>query len=65
MRLLKFTNAGAWADALTKETDKDAKKIVLAGMHVTEANAKKSAAVVAKTIAAEKLDALGADYEVG
>jgi len=58
VRLLKFTNAGAWADALAKETDKDAKKIVLAGMHVTEATAKKSAAIVARTIAAEKLDAL-------
>ena len=36
----------------------DAAKVVLAGTHVTTANAKKSAAVVAKTIAAGKLDAL-------
>jgi len=58
VRLLKFSNAGAWADALTKETDKDVTKVVLGGMHVTTATAKKSAAIVAQTIAADKLDAL-------
>ena len=58
VRLLKFKAAGAWADALVKETDKDAAKVVLGGSHVTTANAKKSAAVVAKAIAASKLDAL-------
>jgi hypothetical protein len=58
VRLLKFKQAGAWADALTAETDKDAAKVVLAGMHITTANAKKSAAVVAQTIAAGKLNML-------
>ena len=58
VRLLKFKDAAAWADALVKETDKDARKVVLGGVHVTTANAKKSAAVVANTIAAGKLAAL-------
>ena len=31
VRLLKFKQAGAWADALVSETDKDAAKVVLAG----------------------------------
>src|SRR6266853_2207947 len=58
VRLLLFSSAGMWADAIVKETDKDAGKIVLAGNHVTAAQAKKSAAVVARTIAATALDAL-------
>jgi hypothetical protein len=58
VRLLKFKQAGAWADALVSETDKDAAKVVLAGTHVTTAIAKKSAAVVAQTIAAAKLNTL-------
>jgi len=57
-RLLLFSNAGLWADAIIKETDKDAKAITLAGAKVTMLQAKKSAAVVAQTIAATKLDAL-------
>ena len=58
VRLLKFKEAGAWADALVKETDKDAARVVLGGVTVTIANAKKSAAVVAKTITAAKLNML-------
>ena len=58
VRLLLFSNAGIWANAIIKETDKDAGKIVLAGDKVTLAQAKKAAAVVAQTIAATKLDAL-------
>ncbi len=58
VRLLKFKQAGAWADALMKEVDRDAAKVVLAGATVTTANAKKSAAVVAQTIAAGKLNTL-------
>ena len=58
VRLLKFKQAGAWADALTKEIDRDLAKVVLAGVTVTAANAKKSAAVVAQTIAAGKLNTL-------
>ena len=58
VRLLKFKQAGAWADALAHETDKDVATIILAGAHFTTANAKKSVAVVARTIAAEKLNML-------
>ena len=58
VRLLLFSSAGMWADAIVKETDRDAGKIVLAGDKVTAAQAKKSAAVVARTIAATALDAL-------
>jgi len=58
VRRLKFKNATAWADALVKETDRDAAKVVLGGMHVTTVNAKKSAAVVAQTIASQKLNTL-------
>jgi hypothetical protein len=58
VRLLKFKDAAAWAGALTQETDRDAAKVVLAGVHVTTANAKKSAAVVARAIAVGQLDSL-------
>jgi hypothetical protein len=58
VRLLQFSSAGLWADAIIKETDKDAGKIMLAGTHVTALQAKQSAKVVAQTIAATKLDAL-------
>jgi hypothetical protein len=58
VRLLLFSSAGMWADAIVKETDKDAGKIVLAGDHITALQAKKAAAVVARTIAATALDAL-------
>ena len=58
VRLLKFTQAGAWANALVKETDRDAAKVVLGGIHVTTARAKSSATIVAKTIVAGKLTAL-------
>ena len=58
VRHLKFKNATTWADALVKEIDRDAAKVVLAGMNVTTANAKKSAAVVAQTIASQKLNTL-------
>jgi hypothetical protein len=58
VRLLRFKDAAAWADALSKETDRDLAKIDLGGLHVTAATAKKSAAVVAKTIASGRLDTL-------
>lgn len=57
VRLLLFSNAGLWADAIVKETDKDAGRITLAGDKVTLLLAKKAATVVAQTIAATKLDA--------
>ena len=58
VRLLEFGGAGAWADAIAKETDRDAGTIRLAGRKVTRAQAKKSAAVVARTIATDRLAAL-------
>lgn len=57
--LLRFKDATAWADALAKETDRDAAaKIDLGGSQVGAANARKSAAVVARTIASQRLDTL-------
>jgi hypothetical protein len=58
VRLLEFATASTWADAIAKETDKDAGRIRLAGRTVTMARAKKSAAIVARTIAADRLAAL-------
>jgi hypothetical protein len=58
VRLLLFSGATAWADAIAAETDKDAGKIVLAGTSFTLAQAKKAAGVVAATIAMTRLDAL-------
>ena len=51
-----FSSAGLWADAIIKETDEDAGKIVLSDAKVTALQAKKAAAVVALTIAATALD---------
>jgi len=58
VRLLEFGDATAWAEAITKETDKDAGTIRLAGQRVTLARAKRSAAIVARTIATDRLAAL-------
>jgi hypothetical protein len=56
--LADYWSSRAWSNAIVKEVDKDVAKIVLAGKAVPLAQAKKSAAVVAKTIAGEPLDAL-------
>ena len=58
VRLLLFSGATAWANAIAAQTDKDAGKIVLAGTSVTLAQAKQAAVVVAGTIATTRLDAL-------
>ncbi len=58
VRVLEFAGARAWADAIARETDKDATTIRLAGRRVTKAQAKKSAAIVARTIATDRLSAL-------
>ena len=58
VRRLGFSGAKAWADAIAAETDRDAAKIVLAGTEVTQAQATQAAAVVAGTIAMERLTAL-------
>jgi hypothetical protein len=58
VRLLLFSGAKAWGDAIATETDKDAAAIVLAGTAVTLAQVKKAAKVVAGTIAMTRLDAL-------
>jgi len=58
VRLLEFTDAAAWAEAIAKETDKDAGTIRLAGQRVTLPRAKKSAAIVARTVATDRLAAL-------
>lgn len=50
VRRLKFSRAGAWADLIAAETDKDVGQIVLAGQHVTKEDAKTAAAAVAETL---------------
>ncbi|MFD2372046.1 hypothetical protein ACFSO0_19135 [Brevibacillus sp. GCM10020057] len=58
VRLLHFDNAILWADALLEETDKDLEKITI-GRDVLDAEkAKKSAAIVAHTIAQTRLSSL-------
>jgi hypothetical protein len=58
VRLLEFSGAAAWADAIARETDKDAGTINLAGHKATRVQAKKSAAILARTIATDRLAAL-------
>ncbi|HEX7599456.1 MAG TPA: hypothetical protein VF518_14665 [Polyangia bacterium] len=56
--LLSFKGAKAWATAIAKETDKDVKKIVLAGQTVPTAVAKKSAKLIAQSLVQTKLKSL-------
>ncbi|MGB8931825.1 MAG: hypothetical protein WCC48_11315 [Anaeromyxobacteraceae bacterium] len=58
VRLLSFGGAKAWADLLERETDRDLGQVRLGSSPVTAAAAKRSAAVVAKTVVEEKLAAL-------
>ena len=58
VRLLSFDGAKAWADLLERETDRDLGQVRLGSSPVTAAAAKRSAAVVAKTIVGEKLASL-------
>jgi hypothetical protein len=58
VRLLAFGGAKGWADALGAETDRDVGQVRLAGEPVTVAAAKRSAAVVAKTVVTRRLASL-------
>jgi hypothetical protein len=58
VRLLSFSGAKNWADLLEQETDRDLGQVRLGSSPVTVAAAKRSAAVVAKTIVEEKLASL-------
>jgi hypothetical protein len=50
VRMLEFSDAAAWADAIENETDKDVGTIRLAGQVITKENAKKSAKAVAVAV---------------
>ena len=56
--LLTFSKRGAWSKAIARETDKDRKTIVLAGVTIAPALARKSAQIVAQTLALTKVAAL-------
>ena len=58
VRLLSFAGAGAWADRLVAETDRDVGRVRLGGLTVTAGVARASAAIVARAIVKEKLRAL-------
>ncbi|MCF6796743.1 hypothetical protein L1M59_11485 [Bacillus sp. ET1] len=56
--LLEFKQASEWAKVIEEETDKDLSEIRLGGITVSEADAKKSAQIVASTIMKTKLMSL-------
>ena len=58
VRLLEFSDAAAWADAIEEETDKDVATIRLAGQVITKENAKKSAKAVAVAVVKRQLPSL-------
>ena len=58
VRLLSFQGAGAWADRLVAEADRDLGRIRLGDVAVTAAVARASAAVVARAIVRTKVPAL-------
>lgn len=58
VRLLSFGGAKEWAALLEKETDRDLGQVRLGNAPVTVTAAKRSAAIVAKTIVTAKLAAL-------
>lgn len=60
VRLLSFDQAGAWADAVEEETEKDlgTKNITIAGRALKVADAKKSAQIVAETLVKKPTDVL-------
>src|SRR5512133_144324 len=58
VRLLSFGGAEAWADLLERETDRDLGQVRLGSIPVSAAAARRSAAVVAKTIVGGKLASL-------
>ncbi|MED1794158.1 hypothetical protein P4V54_15865 [Brevibacillus nitrificans] len=58
VRLLQFDNAAEWAEALQEETDKDHSGILLGRTSLDVETAKKSAAIVARTITNARLNSL-------
>lgn len=56
--LLKFTGKSKWAKAITDETDKDLRQIIIDGQVIDPGLAKQSAIVVAKTLVQFKPKAL-------
>lgn len=56
--LLKFSKRAVWSKAIARETDKDRKTIVLGGETIAPAVARKSAQLVAQTLAQTKVAAL-------
>jgi hypothetical protein len=58
VRLLSFRGAAAWADLLAAEVDRDLGRVRLAGVAVPAETARRSAAIVARTIVEEKLASL-------
>jgi hypothetical protein len=59
VRLLSFGQAAHWAHAITKETDKDAGRVVLAGIDVPAAAARESAEIVAEVLTTRRMATLG------
>jgi hypothetical protein len=64
VRLLNFADHGAWANAISRETDRDLSDIVLAEEEISRAVARKAAATVAATLVNGKLAALE-DHALG
>lgn len=58
VRQLKFTGHAKWADLISAEADKDVRGIVLDGVKIDKARAKKSAEIVARTLVGFKAPAL-------
>ncbi len=58
VRLLNFSDANAWADCIAAETNKNVKKIRLAGQAVEKQEAEQSAQIVAAEIVQRGLKAL-------
>jgi hypothetical protein len=58
VRLLSFGGAKAWAELLVAETDRDLGQVRLGRAQVTNEVAKRSVAVVARTIVEQKLESL-------
>jgi hypothetical protein len=58
VRQLEFAGAGAWADAIERETDRDVSGIVLEEVAVTREVAKLSAELVAQAIVATPMASL-------
>jgi hypothetical protein len=56
--LLSFEGAAEWAKIIEAETDKDASTIILAGVVISNGEAKKSASITARTIAKAKMESL-------